>query len=81
MVAAAWNGAADSDITLLMVEAHRGLTEGVKKIISSISDIGMNGEIALVINKIDKVKVNDLLSLSKEINNCHPFGRNIYDLG
>ena len=73
MVAAAWNGAADSDITLLMVEAHRGLTEGVEKIISSISEIGMNGKLALVINKIDKVKANDLLSLSKEINDCHPF--------
>lgn len=73
MVAAAWNGAADSDITLLMVEAHRGLTEGVQKIISSISEIGMNGKIALVINKIDKVKVNDLLALSKEINVRHPF--------
>ena len=73
MVAAAWNGAADSDITLLMVEAHRGLTEGVEKIISSISEIGMNGKLALVINKIDKAKVNDLLSLSKEINDCHPF--------
>ena len=73
MVAAAWNGAADSDITLLMVEAHRGLTEGVEKIISSISEIGMNGKLALVINKIDKVNVNDLLSLSKEINDRHPF--------
>ncbi len=73
MVAAAWNGAADSDITLLMVEAHRGLTEGVEKIISSISEIGMNGKLALVINKIDKAKVNDLLSLSKEINDRHPF--------
>ena len=73
MVAAAWNGAADSDITLLIVEAHRGLTEGVEKIISSISEIGMNGKLALVINKIDKVKVNDLLSLSKEINDRHPF--------
>ena len=73
MVAAAWNGAADSDITLLMVEAHRGLTEGVEKIISSISEIAMNGKLALVINKIDKVNVNDLLSLSKEINDRHPF--------
>ena len=73
MVAAAWNGAADSDITLLMVEAHRGLTEGVEKIISSISEIGMNGKLALVINKIDKVNVNDLLSLSKEINDRQPF--------
>jgi len=73
MVAAAWNGAADSDITLLMVEAHRGVTEGVEKIISSISEIGKNGKLALVINKIDKVNVNDLLSLSKEINDSQPF--------
>ncbi len=73
MVAAAWSGAADSDITLLLVEAHRGLTEGVEKIISSISETGLNGKLALVINKIDKVDVNDLLSLSKEINERHPF--------
>ena len=73
MVAAAWSGAADSDITLLLVEAHRGLTEGVEKIISSISETGLNGKIALVINKIDKVDVNDLLSLSKEINESYPF--------
>ena len=73
MVAAAWSGAADSDITLLIVEAHRGLTEGVEKIISSISETGLNGKLALVINKIDKVDVNDLLLLSKEINESHPF--------
>ena len=48
-------------MTLLLVEAHRGLTEGVEKIISSISEIGLNGKLALVINKIDKVDVNDLL--------------------
>ena len=73
MVAAAWSGAADSDITLLLVEAHRGLTEGVEKIISSISETGLNGKLALAINKIDKVDVNDLLSLSKEINESYPF--------
>ena len=73
MVAAAWSGVADSDITLLLVEAHRGLTEGVEKIISSIFETGLNGKLALVINKIDKVDVNDLLSLSKEINASYPF--------
>ena len=73
MVAAAWSGAADADITLLLVEANRGLTEGVEQIISSISKSGLNGKLALVINKIDKVKVNDLLSLSKKINEHHPF--------
>ena len=73
MVAAAWSGAADADITLLLVEANRGLTEGVEKIISSISETGLNGRLALVINKIDKVNVNDLLLLSKKINEHHAF--------
>ena len=73
MVAAAWSGAADSDLTLLLVEAHRGLTEGVERIISSISETGLNGKLVLVINKIDKVDVNDLLSLSKKINENYRF--------
>ena len=73
MVAAAWSGAADADITLLLVEANRGLTEGVEKIISSISETGLNGKLALVINKIDKVDVNDLLLLSKKINEAGVF--------
>ena len=73
MVAAAWSGAADSDITLLLVEAHRGFTEGVEKIISSISETGLNDKLVLVINKIDKVDVNNLLSLSKEINESYHF--------
>ena len=73
MVAAAWSGAADSDLTLLLVEAHRGLTEGVERIISSISETGLNGKLVLVINKIDKVDINDLLLLSKKINDGYPF--------
>ena len=73
MVAAAWSGAADSDITLLLVEAHRGSTEGVEKIISSIAETGLNDKLVLVINKIDKVDVNNLLSLSKEINESYHF--------
>ena len=73
MVAAAWSGAADSDITLLLVEAHRGFTEGVEKIISSIAETGLNDKLVLVINKIDKVDVNNLLSLSKEINESYHF--------
>ena len=73
MVAAAWSGAADSDLTLLLVEAHRGLTEGVERIISSISETGLNGKLVLVIYKIDKVDVNDLLSLSKKINESYRF--------
>ena len=32
MVAAAWGGALDADMIVLLVEANRGLTEGVEKI-------------------------------------------------
>ena len=33
MVAAAWAGAGDADITVLLVEAHRGVSPGVKMIL------------------------------------------------
>ena len=55
MVAAAWGGAADADIVVLMVEAHRGLTEGVEAILASLDDRGGGGTVALAINKIDRV--------------------------
>ena len=40
MVAAAWGGAADADITVLLVEAHRGLTAGVEAILERLEEIG-----------------------------------------
>ena len=30
MVAAAWSGASDADVVVLLIEAHRGVTEGVE---------------------------------------------------
>jgi GTP-binding protein Era len=36
MVAAAWGGAADADVIVLMVEAHRGITQGVEDILSAL---------------------------------------------
>lgn len=35
MVTAAWTGAADADLVVLLVEAHRGVTEGVKAILEA----------------------------------------------
>ena len=68
MVAAAWSGAADADIVVLMVEAHRGITEGVEAILSSLEDRGGNGPVALAINKIDRVERSELLALTEELN-------------
>jgi GTP-binding protein Era len=73
MVAAAWGGAADADITVLLVEAHRGVTEGVEKILEGLNDLGKKHRVALAINKIDRVKSEVLLALSEDLNQRFPF--------
>ncbi|KUJ77466.1 GTPase Era [Ruegeria profundi] len=73
MVAAAWGGAADADIVVLMVEAHRGITEGVERILEGLDEIGQGRKIALAINKIDKVPSEKLLALTSELNARYPF--------
>jgi GTPase len=74
MVAAAWGGAADADIIVLLIEAHRGLTEGVQAIIDSMRDrIPRGQQVALAINKIDRVKAEVLLALSQKLNESFPF--------
>src|SRR5690554_3380410 len=76
MVAAAWGGAADADIVVLLVEAHRGLTEGVQAIIDRLKDQMPQGRpVALAINKIDRVKAETLLALAEEMNAAFPFVR------
>jgi len=76
MVAAAWGGAADADIIVLLIEAHRGLTEGVAAIIDNLKDkIPQGTRVALAINKIDRVKAESLLALTGELNEAFPFAK------
>ena len=73
MVAAAWGGAADADVVVLMVEAHRGLTEGVSRILEGLGDIGNGRTVALAINKIDRVDAPVLLGLAEKLNAEYDF--------
>jgi len=73
MVAAAWGGAADADVIVLLVEAHRGVTEGVERILEGLGDIAKGRIVALAINKIDRVKSETLLSLAKDLNDRFDF--------
>jgi len=76
MVAAAWGGAADADIIVLLIEAHRGLTDGVQAIIDNLRDkIPQSTGVALAINKIDKVKAETLLALTEKLNTAFPFAK------
>ncbi|MCA8883173.1 MAG: GTPase Era [Rhodobacteraceae bacterium] len=68
MVAAAWGGAADADIVVLLVEAHRGVTPGVEAILDSLSARGDGQRVALAINKIDRVEAPRLLALTEDLN-------------
>ena len=73
MVAAAWGGAADADIVVMLIEAHRGISEGVKHILESLKGLNPDQKVALAINKIDKVKSDSLLQLTEQMNSLHPF--------
>ena len=75
MVTAAWGGAADADIVVLLVEAHRGLTNGMTAILDSLRHGSGRASVALAINKIDRVKRIALLSLAEELNGSFPFAR------
>ena len=73
MVAAAWGGAADADVVVLLIEAHRGVTEGVERILEGLSEIGKGRTVALAINKIDKVQADVLLGLTQKLNDAYDF--------
>lgn len=67
MVSAAWTGAADADLVVLLIEAHRGVTEGVEKILAELPEKLGDRPIALAVNKIDKVRRDALLALVADI--------------
>jgi GTP-binding protein Era len=76
MVKAAWGGAADADVVVLLIEAHRGLTEGAQAIIDRLADeLPKDRPVALAINKIDKVKAEVLLGLAEKMNATFPFAK------
>ncbi|MDO6584151.1 GTPase Era [Salipiger sp. 1_MG-2023] len=73
MVKAAWGGAADADITVLLIEAHRGVTDGVKAILEGLGELPKGRKVALAINKIDRVEAPRLLALTQSLNEAYPF--------
>ena len=76
MVKAAWGGASDADVIVLMIEAHRGMTEGVSAIIERMRDEMPQGQpVALAINKIDRVQAEVLLALAEKLNDAFPFAK------
>ncbi|MGR3502238.1 GTPase Era [Pseudaestuariivita sp.] len=73
MVAAAWGGAADADVVVLLIEAHRGLTKGVQRILDRLKETAGSRTIALAINKIDRLPAEKLLALTGQMNAAFDF--------
>lgn len=74
MVAAAWSGAGDGDVVVLLIEAHRGITKGVEMILEGLSKrLRSKQKVVLAINKIDMVKSEKLLALTQKINEMFDF--------
>lgn len=71
MVAAAWGGAQDADLALLVVDARAGLTDPVRAIVEKLA--GVKRPIWLVLNKTDLIEAPRLLPLTQELHALLPF--------
>jgi GTP-binding protein Era len=71
MVEAAWTGAADADLVVLMLDAALGLDAGAQRILDALK--AKRVAPILVLNKIDRVPKPRLLSLAAEANARLPF--------
>jgi GTP-binding protein Era len=71
MVAAAWGGAQDADISLLIVDARAGLTDPLRAIIERLGKT--RRPIWLVLNKTDLIPREQLLPLTAELHKLLPF--------
>jgi len=65
MVAAAWTGAQDADLILLVIDAAATMTGDVERIIASLAE--RQHPLFLVLNKIDLVKKPQLLALAADL--------------
>ncbi len=70
MVAAAWGGAQDADLTLLIVDSRAGLADPVRAILDRLAK-GRN-RVWLALNKVDLIPRERLLPLAADINALLP---------
>lgn len=71
MIDAAWRGAGEADVVLLVVDAADGIDDALRTIISGLGERKIAA--TLVINKVDLVKPPVLLSLTSELHKLSTF--------
>ena len=73
MVDTAWGGARDADLVVLLVDAARGVDEEVTALVETLG--GIPHPKILVLNKVDAVKRDSLLTVADGLNKALPFER------
>jgi len=73
MVSAAWSGADDAEVLLLVVDANRGLDDDTRRIIEALKT--RKKQVVLVLNKVDKAEKPTLPMLAKELYDLLDFER------
>ncbi|MGE0233036.1 MAG: GTPase Era [Flavobacteriaceae bacterium] len=71
MVDAAWGGAADADITAVLVDSKKGLCDESRAILERLAEQPRRA--ILVLTKIDLVRPEQLLPLARAANDLAPF--------
>jgi GTP-binding protein Era len=71
MVEAAWSGAAEADAIVLLIDAEFGLSEDAEVILQGLEANGQSA--VLAINKIDSVRRESLLELTRSLNERFAF--------
>ena len=66
MVSAAWGGAHDADIVLLLIDAKKRVRDDEQRIIDALKTVDQPKW--LILNKVDTIEPATLLSLTKELN-------------
>lgn len=66
MVTSAWGGAKDADLIMLLIDSERGLRGDAEAILEGLKDVSQPK--ILVLNKIDRVRREDLLALAAAAN-------------
>ena len=66
MVTSAWGGAQDADLTVLLIDARKGLDDENDAIVGKLADV--SGKKILLLNKIDLVDKEALLALAQAAN-------------
>ena len=73
IVASAWEGIADAEIVILLVDVSKKIGHSTELILERLKQEGNNKRFILALNKIDRIKRDALLDISAKLNDAYNF--------